>query len=653
VAAAKHEVNKTIRAHGVEPQWFDAGLFVSHRFGQWGPSHVNDTNASAVDGRFGVGPLLSGATGTPPNYGSPTLLIDGTGLLGAGPVLTRPHNTTHTQGWLKNNTNPANNLIFQMPGARDLSGAHIWQYSQGTCCTGRGVSSFDMHFSFDGGFTYPTTLAGLTLAPASGTSQETAQTLAFAPQIGVTHVKFDNMTDFPSLPNPGWQGLNEVRFEAAPVPLTGTPIGNALTPRAAATDGSTQVLYTNFTPMPADGEVAGVSTYAQGSSYSFNMYQLRPTGTPNQYDVVYDSGTIRPSGGSGSIEALPFPNGPTTVAPGDVFAHYGRGIPYSDAGGTNAVDTQNIYYPSPSPPSQGSPITLGGAGFPQSGYRRDYAWAVDFQPGPLPPVTNGLMAYWDFDDVPSATFDYDDRAVYLGSGDVDDSTFTGNGDPTRIAGKVGAGALDLDGNDVVYANYSQDVGQWNGPTNITTGMSVQAWVRMDSPANNQDILAKRHTNNTSGWVLETYNGNLTWWLNNVPGGGGWNAVTGTGVVTDNLGEWTHLVLTWESGDRMRMYVNGGTPFESAGTVGGTAFLWDDLLGFGAWAGIGRYFDGALDEVAIWNRQLSADEVAFLYNGGQGRPIGAGTGIIPEPAAFLVWSLLAALGIGLGWRRRKA
>jgi len=36
----------------------------------------------------------------------------------------------------------------------------------------------------------------------------------------------------------------------------------------------------------------------------------------------------------------------------------------------------------------------------------------------------------------------------------------------------------------------------------------------------------------------------------------------------------------------------------------------------------------------------------------GFQIVAGTGIIPEPSTFLVWSLLAGLGIGVGWRRKR-
>lgn len=33
--------------------------------------------------------------------------------------------------------------------------------------------------------------------------------------------------------------------------------------------------------------------------------------------------------------------------------------------------------------------------------------------------------------------------------------------------------------------------------------------------------------------------------------------------------------------------------------------------------MGRYFDGTIDEVAIWNRALSATEISELYNGGAG------------------------------------
>jgi hypothetical protein len=61
---------------------------------------------------------------------------------------------------------------------------------------------------------------------------------------------------------------------------------------------------------------------------------------------------------------------------------------------------------------------------------------------------------------------------------------------------------------------------------------------------------------------------------------------------------------------------------------------------------GRDFsaDGRLDEVAIWNRALSNQEIALLNNGGAGRKI-------PEPTA-LVLGGIAVVALALGRRRAK-
>jgi len=54
----------------------------------------------------------------------------------------------------------------------------------------------------------------------------------------------------------------------------------------------------------------------------------------------------------------------------------------------------------------------------------------------------------------------------------------------------------------------------------------------------------------------------------------------------------------------------------------------------------NFFTGLLDEVYVFDRALTQAEVRNLM-------------AIPEPSTLLIWSLLAGLGIGCGWRRRRA
>ncbi|NQT36550.1 MAG: PEP-CTERM sorting domain-containing protein [Planctomycetes bacterium] len=330
------------------------------------------------------------AYGTTPNYGSPTALINGAGLLGVGDNIYQPHQTTHTQGWLISNTNPANELVFGMDGAADLTGMHVWQYSQGTCCTGRGVSTFDLQFSTDGGMSYSAPISPGTLAAASGTSSELAQFLSFAEQTGVTHVKMTNMADFAGLPGAGWQGLNEIRFEGTVAPLPPAPpepghFGNTLSPRAANSDIGTTVFWSNMYGAPVAGSVDSVEVSYQGGTGTFELFQLRPAGTANEFDVVASSGVITPDV-SGSMT---LPNGPFDLQKGDLIAHYGNGIPFGSNLTTPAAhNNQVIFYSSPAAPDVGTAITVGSTDFPQYNSWRDYAYAFDLR-GFVETVGNG------------------------------------------------------------------------------------------------------------------------------------------------------------------------------------------------------------------------------------------------------------------------
>src|SRR5687768_17024787 len=70
-------------------------------------------------------------------------------------------------------------------------------------------------------------------------------------------------------------------------------VGNNLIPREFNSDGATTVLQVYRTdPIPAAGVIKSFSTFNQDGNVggTFNGYVLRPTGTPDEYTVVFDSG---------------------------------------------------------------------------------------------------------------------------------------------------------------------------------------------------------------------------------------------------------------------------------------------------------------------------------------------------------------------------
>jgi len=75
-------------------------------------------------------------------------------------------------------------------------------------------------------------------------------------------------------------------------------------------------------------------------------------------------------------------------------------------------------------------------------------------------------------------------------------------------------------------------------------------------------------------------------------------------------EWQHLLMTWEDGEGFNFYIDGelDEPTTAMQTTGGTLSDMDRfVLGDGAKA----YWDGYIDEVAVWTSTLTADNAAWL------------------------------------------
>jgi FtsP/CotA-like multicopper oxidase with cupredoxin domain len=171
-------------------------------------------------------------------------------------------------------------------------------------------------------------------------------------------------------------------YANSPLPVVSgavIPVGNPLVERAYATDNDATVFVVVPTPLP-DGLVQSFQTFNQalaGGSFapsaglSFHAYILRPTGNPNEYLVVFDSGlnTVPALADPAVSEIATFAVPNIAVQAGDVLAFYGQGIPLDIGAGADILS-----YPAPAAPLQDSTITLGGAEFPIYPQARTYSF---------------------------------------------------------------------------------------------------------------------------------------------------------------------------------------------------------------------------------------------------------------------------------------
>jgi hypothetical protein len=87
----------------------------------------------------------------------------------------------------------------------------------------------------------------------------------------------------------------------------------------------------------------------------------------------------------------------------------------------------------------------------------------------------------------------------------------------------------------------------------------------------------------------------------------------------NSNAWTQVVMTWQGNDTFNMYKNGSfvaptTTFDSNADSQSNA---SRKMAIGGRLGGNNKIDGRIHSVALWDVELTADEVAAIYNSGDG------------------------------------
>lgn len=146
-------------------------------------------------------------------------------------------------------------------------------------------------------------------------------------------------------------------------------------------------------------------------------------------------------------------------------------------------------------------------------------------------------------------------------------------------------------------------------------LTVSAWVLPDTIQGRWGVVAKRDRGSACPYVLAIRNGGITFEATDAAGQWSYNMTTPP-VLEE--GRWAHLAATCEDGVGVRIYCNGRLVGEKAATEAlvstGNALTigYENWGGLEAQAGVSGNFRGLIDEVAIWSRLLSPEEIAAEY-----------------------------------------
>ncbi len=208
-------------------------------------------------------------------------------------------------------------------------------------------------------------------------------------------------------------------------------------------------------------------------------------------------------------------------------------------------------------------------------------------------LDNGLLGHWTFDDPAS-----------LGQ----DSASTNNGAVhggayAFASSRVGAGALSLNGVDG-YVEVADNEGiRFTASQSFT----LSAWVYPAKfPYSWRGVVTK--SRNQSPWYGIWINGNNQWFF------GGPQNLTGSDLPMDGNGElvrsWFHVTAVQDGAQGTSTFYVDGVPVVSGASadVNGAGPLW-----IGGAVSVSEYFNGLIDDVRLYNRVLTDEEIGELVN----------------------------------------
>ena len=211
-----------------------------------------------------------------------------------------------------------------------------------------------------------------------------------------------------------------------------------------------------------------------------------------------------------------------------------------------------------------------------------------------------LIGFWPMDEGSnSIAYDYSGTNAtgsWYGTG-------AGTGGTYYSPGKIGPYAGTFDGTSTYVANVAN-----NSAFTLTNAVTMVAWVKLSGLGTDQKIISKRPS-----YVLTVFSSNIPE-TEIFIGGSSQDTRSASGGTVLTTGVWYQIAGTYD-GSTLKTYVNGvlDRQISVSGTLSSTTYAID--LGKTADA-MNANFNGLIDDARVYNRALTATQLAALYAGGK-------------------------------------
>lgn len=221
-------------------------------------------------------------------------------------------------------------------------------------------------------------------------------------------------------------------------------------------------------------------------------------------------------------------------------------------------------------------------------------------------LSRGLLAYYRFEETSGVRYN---RGTVGGGLNLTDNNTVGSA----------TGAVAIQGNPAVGASFARSNSEYlslSNPAELNVGgadFSISVWFKTSSAGSSQNILGMWEANKLS--YLLFYNGvnqKIHWYTSA-------NGTSSTSIASSTVSVDTfyNIVLVHDNSSGSEVYLNNS----SIGTAGSVvksqpsvAFVVSGI----PTSLTPNYFNGVLDDLAIWNRQINSDEISQVYNSGSGK-----------------------------------